>query len=334
MTTTPLPHSFRSPRARVLRLTVLLIVALALVLPATAAATVQPMLADMSGGDLSQFSQTNAMVGSLSVVPGGYGLPYAAKATYDGGGGNGYSRGIFDVNWQQGDDVWYGAAYYLPVGFHAAMQGQVAVLRWDNWASHPDDTDQGGIVINGGDKRSYLERDHESNGQWSQSEYAGPFDLPEGRWFWLEVHQHLSPVAGSVSEVYLDGQRIVYSTDQNMFGRPIERIRYGLVAIAESAQMNPLWLQFSRASVSTSELGPIAGFVPPGGGSTGAPTTNGGGGHTGGHKHKRRHRSAKLRGASSLTRCVRRANRHHSASKRARARRACYRQAARRRAGA
>lgn len=223
------------------------------------------MQATVQSGDFSKFSQTNALTGSLDVTSGGYGDPQSARASYSGGGANGYARGIFNVSWQQGDEVWYGGAFYLPAGFHNAMQGQVALMRWDNWPSNPSGADQGGIVINGGDRHSYLERDHESSGSWSQTDLVGPFDLPEGRWFWLEVHQRFSSTAGGVSEVYLDGNRVGTSTAANMFGRPIERIRYGLVAIAESAQTNPLSLQFDRATVATSETGPVSGLTSPSG---------------------------------------------------------------------
>lgn len=241
-----------------------LILALVLSSPARALAQVQPMQATLAQDNLSEFSQTNAVGGSLQLVQGGYGSPYAAQASYTGDGQNGYARGIFNVDWSEGDDVWYGAAFYLPSNFRDLMQGQVALMRWDNWPSYPNDCDQGGIVINEGDKLSYLERDHQNpDGSWSQTDLTNGFELPYGRWFWLEVHQRFESATGAVNEVYIDGQRVASSTESNMFGRGIERIRYGIVAIAAGDQDNSLSLDFGRATVATGEVGPIPGLTGP-----------------------------------------------------------------------
>jgi hypothetical protein len=252
-----------------------------LAVPGTAGASVRPQSADLETGTLAQFDQRNAVVGTLATVPGGYGDSYAARATYSGGGSNGYSRGIFNVGWSEGEDVWYSAAYYLPVGFKAAMQGQVALLRWDDYGAHPNDADQGGIVINGGDKRSRLVLNRLAQG--TQTELTSVFDLPEGRWFHLEVHQRLSSSGGAaVNEVFLDGIRVASSDRANLeAGRGVDRMRYGIVAIASGSQTRPLELLFDKATVNTARTGPDGDLVAPVEPPQPPPTSTGSTGSTG-----------------------------------------------------
>jgi hypothetical protein len=71
----------------------------------------------------------------------------------------------------------------------------------------------------------------------------GPFDLPEGRWVFVEVRQRLS-TSSPLNEVYVDGERLGRSAAQNSFGRPAETLRYGLVRIE---QLAPTHLWFDRA---------------------------------------------------------------------------------------
>jgi hypothetical protein len=248
--------------------------ALAVMLAGTpgAGANVTPLSAGLETGTMEEFTQTNAQNGSLSMSGDAYLGGQAVRAKYSGGGGNGYARGIFNVTWREGDDVWYRAAYRLPVGFKADMQGQVALLRWDDWESHPDDTNQSGVVIYGSDKRARLILDR--LGPHTQTELSGDFDLPEGRWFLLEVHQRLS-TTDAVNEVYLDGVRVGDSTTPNLDpGRGVDRIRYGLVAIASGAQDNPLSLEFDEAHVGTvGPTEPRPGTVPPAAGTPTPQTT-------------------------------------------------------------
>ena len=255
---------------RVLRMISALGAALALFLAGSpgAHASVLSLSAGLNTGSMNEFTQTNAQQGSLESTTDSYTGEGAVRATYSGGGANGYARGIFNVAWREGDDVWYRAAYKLPVGFKDSMQGQVALMRWDDWESHPDDTNQSGVVIYGSDKRARLILDR--LGPHTQTELSGDFDLPEGRWFLLEVHQHLS-TTDAYNEVYLDGVRVGQSNVPNLDpGRGVDRIRYGMVAIASGAQMNPLSLMFDDANVSTSgPTAPRPGTVPP---AVGTPT--------------------------------------------------------------
>src|ERR1700741_3420994 len=98
--------------------------ALTLVAPATASASVAGLSATLDGGSFSEFSQTNALHGTLSLSEAQvFDGKASARATYEGNGENGYARGIWNINWQDGDDVWFGAAYYLPVGFLGTVPG-------------------------------------------------------------------------------------------------------------------------------------------------------------------------------------------------------------------
>jgi hypothetical protein len=66
-----------------------------------------------------------------------------------------------------------------------------------------------------------------------------------------------------MSQVWVDGQSAGTSTEANSFGRDVTRIRYGLVAIADGAQTNPLNLYLDRATVSTNSTGPLGSETPP-----------------------------------------------------------------------
>ena len=61
---------------------------------------------------------------------------------------------------------------------------------------------------------------------------GGKFSLPEGRWFWLDVHQRFSAYPGrALSEVYIDGQRVSVSTAANSRGRRVDVVRFGFVFV-------------------------------------------------------------------------------------------------------
>jgi hypothetical protein len=248
----------RSPRPHG-RSTALLIALLATLgalwaVPSVSSADVAPLSATLEDG-FRDFSQTNVSTGTLALsTERAFDGTTSAFAAYDGGGNNGYSRGIWNVSWQDGEDVWFGAAYYLPVGFVAKIQGQVDLLRWDNWVSHPDDTDWGGVSIYGSDHRARLLRFGAGR---PNDTLVGPFDLPEGRWFTLEAHERLSAGADAYSELYLDGSLVGSSTRPNTYGRPIQRIRYGIVAIAEDAQRKPLDLWFDQATAGPEPATPL-----------------------------------------------------------------------------
>lgn len=142
--------------------------------------------------------------------------------------GYSYSRVQEEVDWREGDDIWYGAAVYLEPGFNRAQGvGSVDILRWDNWAEHPDEADHGGLaVLNEGG----LGLISEQLGVTEWELLLGPYDLPEGEWVWLEVRQRFSSTDGeAINEVWMDGERLGANTDANYFGRPITRHRVGII---------------------------------------------------------------------------------------------------------
>lgn len=222
--------------------------------PAPAAVT--DRTASIDTGGLTRFDQLNTAFGSLSVVARtAYDGRRAARAHIDGGA-NAFSRGLFNVDWADGEDVWYSAAFLLPRGFTDRMQGEVDLLRWDNWPTDPETTDRSGVVIWHGDSRARLVRQKLGV---EQVPLGRTFRLPEGRWFLLEVHQRLDRGAGALSEVFLDGRRVVRSTAPNTYGRGVQRLRAGIVAVDAVRQRRPLDLYFDRVSIRRSgPRGPIA----------------------------------------------------------------------------
>jgi hypothetical protein len=171
-----------------------------------------------------------------------------------GGPGNSYARGIFHVDWREGEDVWYGAAFRLPRGFTARMQGQVDLVRWDNFGRLGTDDDRSGVVIHRDGLASLVrERFGVEN-----VDLGAPFALPEGRWFWLEVHQVLSRTDGrALSEAYVDGASVSTSTVANTYGRGVDRVRFGLVALDAERQRASLELDLDRATAGPLRAGPL-----------------------------------------------------------------------------
>jgi hypothetical protein len=253
-----LPHIPLGRRARSL-LAIVAAFALALLAAQPAHASVSTFLGSFDNGTFSAFNDgVNTTNAALTVVSNrSYGGTDSAFASYPGGGVNAYARVLEDVSWNAGDDVWYGAAYYLPVGFKAAMQQEVSLQRWDNWSTYGSTADQGGIAIWNSDKLARLKV-----GRYDASTetlLTNGFPVPEGRWFWLEVHQRFSATDGqALNEVYLDGALVGRSTTAN-FDRPIQKLRTGLVAQGGIAQTNPLSLWFDRVSIGSQELGPLGG---------------------------------------------------------------------------
>ncbi|MCW2957553.1 MAG: hypothetical protein JWP18_356, partial [Solirubrobacterales bacterium] len=200
------------------------------------------------------FDQTNTLKGTLRRVhsPAYQGQGSAHAVTR--GGGDAYSRGLFEVSWHEGADVWFGAAFLLPRSFGADMQGEVDLLRWDNFPDDRVTTDRSGVVIFQGDRRAHLIRQRL---RVEDVPLGRSFTLPVGRWFWLEVHQRLSRDMGALSEVFLDGRRVTVSRAANSYGRTVRRIRFGIVAVDADRQSSPLELWFDRVAVGTRPRGPV-----------------------------------------------------------------------------
>jgi hypothetical protein len=199
-------------------------------------------------GDLSRFSsvvQQNASLDVSTIDP--YGSDYSAVATYAGIGSPGTAAGIVDVSWEGWDDVWYGAAFRLAPGFKLAQQSDIPIIRWDNRPTRGSDADYGGVVISASDNRAHLYRANPATHAYEQ--LSDSFNVPEGRWFFLAVHQRLSQTF-PLNEIYVDGHLVDSSNTPNYFGRPIDRLSYGLVSIS---QLLPASLQMDRVITRASE---------------------------------------------------------------------------------
>jgi hypothetical protein len=207
---------------------------------------------------LFQFDQTNTKASTLAATKKrAYDGSRSAKAHYLGTGKNAFARGLFDVDWTAGADTYYGVAVFLHRGFKAAMQGQVALMRTDNWDAKPVATDRCGVVIDGSNRRAHF-RCYQDDRPASVTASVGPFNIPAGRWVWLEVHQHLSTIPGAaLTQVWVDRRLVGQTTRPNYFGTPVSRVRYGLVADAGASQKKPLTLYFDRAIASHSYVRPL-----------------------------------------------------------------------------
>lgn len=206
--------------------------------------------------DLSEFPQVTTARGALRVTNGaGYDTGGAYEARYCGGPGNGYARGVVGVHWPPGASRSYGIALLLPRALARHQQGEIDLLRWDNYPLYGTAGDFGGVVLFHGDGRARLERGRYAG----DTEVLGPsFALPRGRWFWLEVRQRLSAGTDARSTVLVDGRVVASSRAPNAYGREIRRVRFGIVAVDDVAQRRSLRLLFDRATVGAGRLGPPA----------------------------------------------------------------------------
>ena len=126
---------------------------------------------------------------------------------------------IGNLDWRNGSDVWYSAAYKLPTGF-ANDNGGIGIMNWENaGGSHT-----GGVELQF-DSSFALERD-------GTPIDSGRFFLPENKWFWIEVHQRLDR-AQPLSEVFVDGRLVWTSKAENNFEDAEEvpsKVRFGYVS--------------------------------------------------------------------------------------------------------
>lgn len=203
--------------------------------------------------DLSEFSQASTADGAMRTTAAHhFDGRRSYQARFCGGPANGYARGVMHVRWPAEASVSYGVALLLPRDLSDRQQGEIDLLRWDNYPQYRRGGDFGGIVLWSGDHRARLERGHYDG---DGADQLGPsFALPRGRWFWLEVRQRLSGGAFARSEVYVDRRRVVSTTLPNAYDRPISRVRFGIVAIDEDRQLLPLDLWMDRATVSRNPI--------------------------------------------------------------------------------
>jgi murein DD-endopeptidase MepM/ murein hydrolase activator NlpD len=195
-------------------------------------------------------------------VSGGYGRDAEAfDATYSGNGGSGLARGSLAVRWRQGQSVSFGAAFYLPANFHAANTGQQVLLSWDSLPAADGTWERTAVVVDYSDNEGYLVHTTMSGGTGSPQVLAGPFALPVGNWFQLQVRQLLGTGSAAYSDVYEDGQLVGASRAPNFAGGRINRVRYGIVQLSPDAAQGPVSLLFDQAAAAgyTSYVNPLGG---------------------------------------------------------------------------
>ena len=213
--------------------------------PATPLGDVGGKLGTFEPGAFGEFDGHSAASGTIvPTTERAYDGIHSAKASYNGSGENGFARTWFEVHFNKGSDIWYGGAYYIPS--KRAMPCWYSLVRWDNYITYGSDGDVGGIEISTSGRARLMRQDYSGD---NYAVLTDEFDLPEGRWFWLEVHQRLSDQNGdALSEVFLDGNRVGASNVANSRGRVVNEVRHGLVALAgECAPAGSIFLD--RASV-------------------------------------------------------------------------------------
>lgn len=177
-----------------------------------------------------------------------------------------YARGIFNSNAPnhilEGDDLWFGAALFLPTGFFSAHTKYTDLMRMDSYVT------DGGSLNKSSEQQSINFASFSNDDIYVQAESSegaktlvGPLSpsvLPENSWHWVEIHAHLDKDAGEAfTQLKVDGVSWGSSTGANFFsGRAdFNRLRYGLVSAGSSGSGN-LTMYIDRVSVSTSERGP------------------------------------------------------------------------------
>ncbi len=227
------------------------------------AATGNASLVHAANGSLSSFSGgVTADNATFTSVHRGYGSDKQAfRAQYPGTAGSGTAYGALAVSWAPGQTVTYGAAFRLPHGFHAATQGQQLLLGWSSAPGTDGSTQQGGVVIDYSDNLGYLVTNTTSSAGLTQQVLAGPFALPIGRWFTLQVRQLLASTAPAHSTVSVNGRLVASSTASDFSGQQIDAVNYGIVQLTGGADSGAVSVQFDRAlaAVYRGYLNPLRG---------------------------------------------------------------------------
>jgi len=223
----------------------------------SASAVVTARSATFEGGDFSEFDSVNSgRNGTLSV---------ASSPVYEGRRSvrawtpanstwlTKYARGIWKVDWRLGTDVWYGGAIYLPPDFYSRQQGDVDIIRWDNWALENRSQDQSGVTIRWDHTLTMLFKNPDTNEYRNLITPVTP--LSTGRWHWIDVRQKFGREGAAVNALWVDGVRLRASTKRNWRGRPAVHHRIGLVSEDDDDQSKALSLWFDRAYIAGRRLG-------------------------------------------------------------------------------
>jgi RHS repeat-associated protein len=248
-------RSQRRPRNRGNRLAAL---ALAVTLPFSLAACER--VATHDTGNTSEYDgieQPPTKADTYSVVQNAssgekipaYSGSWKAKAHYDGNTtGASYARGVFNTAQQNGAEGYYGAAFYFPPGtlYGSApkLTGDLDVVGWTNTLGQ-----FGGIRIDGSDRQAHLIRESTTN---PEDQIGSAFNFEEGCWNWVTVHQKLSGQSGTVNQVFLNGKKVVDSTQPSSYGATVDQIKFGMVKLQLPQQTQKLDFYVDNAFASDS----------------------------------------------------------------------------------
>jgi murein DD-endopeptidase MepM/ murein hydrolase activator NlpD len=233
---------------------------LALLAPAAAGAT----LLSAGNGNLAAFNGGVSQVnGTLTAVAGSYGADSRIFQSSYAGTGGGAASGSFKVKWNRGQTVAFGAAFELPSGFHTATAGEQSLLRWSGAREPGGSVEQDAVAIDYSDDTASLVAQTTSGGVITERRLAGPFSVPIGAWFTLQVRQLLGAGSAAYSEVYVDGELVATSRAPTFAGRRVNRVSYGIVDLTAGAEQGPVSLTFDQATAAN-----YTGYVNPFGGDT------------------------------------------------------------------
>jgi len=254
------PTAKAKPKRRRAALAVLGMLALWLLAPAAADAR----LLTAANGNLAAFDGGVSQVsGTLTAVDGTYGADSQIfQASYTGTSG-GAASGSFNVNWKRGQTVAFGAAFELPSGFHTAVTGEQSLLRWGGAPESGGRIERDAVVIDYSDDTASLIAETVSGGVSTERTLAGPFSVPIGAWFTLQVRQLLGSGSAAYSDVYVDGEVVATSRAPTFAGQRGRRVSYGIVDLTAGAEQGPVSLEFDQATAAN-----YTGYVNPFGGDT------------------------------------------------------------------
>ena len=207
----------------------------ALLAPVSASAT----LSIARNGNLAAFNGgVSTQSGTLTSAPNAYENDRSTFVATYADPGNAAVTGSFNVSWTPGQSVAWGAAFRLAPSFHAATSGLHELMGWSAG------TVQEGVVIDYSDNLAYLVMDP---GSPSQPQQAGPFTLPVGRWFTLQVRQLLGSEPSASSRVYVNSRLVGSSSATTLPSGQVTQVSFGIVQLTQPAQQAPVSLAFDHA---------------------------------------------------------------------------------------
>jgi hypothetical protein len=174
--------------------------------------------------------------------------------------------GKVNTRWEDGSEVWYGAAYYLPDSFFNSKV-KARLMRWsgdggifggiqvDTQAGTPPDTGT-----------AYLVRG-QSGGSPTEIQHGANFysSLLHNRWIWIEVHQLLNTTAPS-SEVYVNGKLVSASLGPSKVAAgTVNDVSFGLLDVVNGTPpvTSPVTIGVDQATLLGGERGVLGALATP-----------------------------------------------------------------------